>query len=105
MQEGATALNYIVHKGDEKDPGPDQILEFTENGCGVWLVEGRKSQFADPEIGIAVLTPSLSESPLTDKHQILLHYRRTKADYPGWSLHVWGSDCRRRCDLDRTSVA
>ncbi|MBE9473531.1 MAG: pullulanase-type alpha-1,6-glucosidase [Chloroflexi bacterium] len=90
MQEGSTALNYIVHKGDEKDPGPDQILEFTENGCEVWLVEGQESQFTNPETGIDALTPSLSESPSPDEHQVLLHYRQTKADYPGWGLHVWG---------------
>ena len=26
--EGATELNYILHRGDEKDPGPDQTLAF-----------------------------------------------------------------------------
>ena len=64
MDDGAAAFNYIVHWGDDKDPGPDQIFEFTENGCEVWLVEGRESQFADPEMGIAALTPSLPASRL-----------------------------------------
>jgi hypothetical protein len=26
-------MGYIFHKGDDKDPGPDQIFEFSE----VWL--------------------------------------------------------------------
>jgi hypothetical protein len=40
---GAAVLNYIVHKGDEKDPGPDQILEFSEMRFEVWLVEGQET--------------------------------------------------------------
>ena len=37
-------LNYILHRGDEKDPGPDQILVFADNGYEVWQLQG-----ADPE--------------------------------------------------------
>jgi pullulanase-type alpha-1,6-glucosidase len=42
--EGAPDLAYIIHRGDEKDPGPDQFLDFAANGCEVWQVQG-----ADPE--------------------------------------------------------
>jgi hypothetical protein len=45
MLKGAAELNYIVHKGDEKDPGPDQIFVFSEMGCAVWLVEGQETQY------------------------------------------------------------
>ena len=55
------ALNYIVHYEGQKDPGPDQILEFTK-----------------------------SDPPSADEHQVLLPERRTKAEFPGWGLHVWG---------------
>ena len=41
---GAPVLAYIIHRGDEKDPGPDQFLEFAVNGCEVWQLQG-----ADPE--------------------------------------------------------
>jgi hypothetical protein len=37
-------LGYIIHRGDEKDPGPDQFLNFEKWGCEVWQV-----QDADPE--------------------------------------------------------
>ena len=33
-----------MHKGDEKDPGPDQFLEF-----GTWGFEVWQQQDADPE--------------------------------------------------------
>ncbi|HSV86659.1 MAG TPA: pullulanase-type alpha-1,6-glucosidase [Levilinea sp.] len=37
-------MGYIFHRGDTKDPGPDQILEFAEYGYEVWQLQG-----ADPE--------------------------------------------------------
>lgn len=37
-------LSYIIHRGDEKDPGPDQFLNFERWGCEVWQVQG-----AEPE--------------------------------------------------------
>ncbi len=42
--EGATQLAYIIHRGDEKDPGPDQFLIFAEHGYEIWQLQG-----ADPE--------------------------------------------------------
>ncbi len=37
-------VNYIFHRGDEKDPGPDQTLDISKWGCEVWQAQG-----ADPE--------------------------------------------------------
>jgi pullulanase len=37
-------MGYIFHRGDDKDPGPDQILKFSEYGYEVWQL-----QAADPE--------------------------------------------------------
>lgn len=48
MAAGAEFLNYILHKGEEKDPGPDQTLLFAESGCEIWQVQGRDTQFSDP---------------------------------------------------------
>jgi hypothetical protein len=41
--EGAVQMGYIFHRGDEKDPGPDQFLVFAEDGYEVWQLQG-----ADP---------------------------------------------------------
>jgi pullulanase-type alpha-1,6-glucosidase len=49
MQPGADRLNYIVHKGDQKDPGPDQSLVFAATGCETWLIQGSGEQFSDPQ--------------------------------------------------------
>ena len=47
MTEGAETLNFIVHKGDEKDPGPDLSLKLGEMGREVWLVSGDSTLYTE----------------------------------------------------------
>jgi pullulanase-type alpha-1,6-glucosidase len=44
LLENAQQISYILHRGDEKDPGPDQSLVFDTYGYEVWQPQG-----ADPE--------------------------------------------------------
>ncbi len=44
LVDGADQLAYILHRGDTKDPGPDQFLVFDTYGHEVWQLQG-----ADPE--------------------------------------------------------
>jgi hypothetical protein len=44
LVDGAEELAYILHRGDVKDPGPDQVLAFSRYGHEVWQLEG-----ADPD--------------------------------------------------------
>jgi glycosidase len=44
LVDGADQLAYILHRGDTKDPGPDQFLIFDSFGHEVWQL-----QDADPE--------------------------------------------------------
>jgi hypothetical protein len=43
LADGADQLAYILHRGDTKDPGPDQFLAFAVDGHEVWQLQG-----ADP---------------------------------------------------------
>ena len=43
LNTGAERMGYILHRGDEKDPGPDLILDFGDDGYEVWQLQG-----ADP---------------------------------------------------------
>jgi glycosidase len=43
LADGADQLAYIFHRGDTKDPGPDQFLVFALDGHEVWQLQG-----ADP---------------------------------------------------------
>ena len=38
--DGAPGLAYIIHRGDNKDPGPDQFLSFDPWGYEVWQLTG-----------------------------------------------------------------
>ena len=40
LVDGATRLAYIVHRGDTKDPGPDQFLDLDALGHEVWILSG-----------------------------------------------------------------
>ena len=44
LVDGAPQLAYIIHRGDTKDPGPDQFLDLARDGYEVWQLQG-----ADPE--------------------------------------------------------
>ncbi|MDL2344834.1 pullulanase-type alpha-1,6-glucosidase [Deinococcus sp. MIMF12] len=44
VKDGWQKLNFIVHKGDDKDPGPDQSLAQTA-GNQAWVVSGKAEVF------------------------------------------------------------
>ncbi len=90
MNPGAKALNYIIHRGDEKDPGPDQNMNFSQVGCEIWQVQGKPDQFTDPALALEAMVVKIVPAPPVGENQAILHYRRVKADYDGWGLHIWG---------------
>jgi len=77
LLDEASMLSYIIHKGDEKDPGPDQNVDFSVTAHELWQVQG-----ADPE------TPYIL--PVDDADTAVIHYRRPQGDYEDWGLHLWG---------------
>ncbi|WWQ68872.1 pullulanase-type alpha-1,6-glucosidase [Streptomyces sp. Q6] len=50
LADGATSLNYIVHKGDEKDIATDRSLDFATYGKEVWLNSG-DTDYLLPSVG------------------------------------------------------
>ncbi len=40
LTEDAARVGFIVHRGDEKDPGPDMFLDLAEHGQEIWMVSG-----------------------------------------------------------------
>jgi pullulanase-type alpha-1,6-glucosidase len=67
------AVNFIIHNGNAKDPGPDQSVIPATNG-NVWIRSGE-----------AVVHPTRAAA----EHTAVLHYRRADGTYAGWGLHVW----------------
>ncbi len=77
LAEGAARVGFIVHRGDLKDPGPDQFLVLGQQGREVWLVSGSEVIHTAPPLG--------APAP----HTARLHYLRPDGLYDGWTLHVW----------------
>lgn len=90
LNSDAESVNYIVHKGDTKDPGPDQTLTFAETGCEIYLTQGRADQHPSAEEALASIQVALQSAPPPDDTHVVIHYRRTEEDYDGFGLHVWG---------------
>ncbi len=52
LNDGASKIGFIVHKGDQKDPGPDMTLLIGDHGCEVWLASGSATIFTEvPDLG------------------------------------------------------
>ncbi len=64
LTEDAQTLNFIIHKGDEKDPGPDMSLEVDEMGQEVWLVSSDATLYTEQPSGeeVAASAGDLSTS-------------------------------------------
>ncbi len=86
----AQELPYIIHKGNEKDPGPNQLLSFEQNGRQVWLIQGRETQFHREAEALAAMEIHRQPAHHPQSGQIALHYHRPKEDYDGWGLYLWG---------------
>ncbi len=84
LVDPSKAVNFIIHKGDDKDTSNDRIFTPNQTGAFVWLKQGDAAIYR--QRGAA-------------EGYALLHYRRTNADYGDyasanagdfWGLHLWG---------------
>jgi hypothetical protein len=75
-------LGFIIHKGDEKDPGPDQKL-IPSQQASAWIVSGDET---------------VHETRAAALDLAVLHYNRPAGDYGDytstdytqfWGLHTW----------------
>ncbi|MCD0448696.1 hypothetical protein LO762_05730 [Actinocorallia sp. API 0066] len=73
LKDAAAPLHFIVHRGDEKDPGVDQSLVPADQPDG-YVDSGEQAVHPSKAAadGVAVL-----------------HYRRPDGDYTGWGPHAW----------------
>jgi len=86
LKDPSMPLNYIIHKGDEKDPGPDQSF-IPQDDASVWIMSMDETIYAQRGAAQGFAT---------------LHYRRPAGDYGDytssnyadfWGLHTWlGAD-------------
>lgn len=52
LKDDARRVGFIVHTGDNKDPGPDMFLRLDEHGREIWLVSGSDTiHTSRPDLG------------------------------------------------------
>ncbi|MBF8185088.1 pullulanase-type alpha-1,6-glucosidase [Nonomuraea sp. K274] len=74
LKNPALPLDYVIHRGDVKDPGADQ--SFTPA--------------AQPEAYVNSGEETVHPARAAAENTVVLHYRRPDGNYDGWGLHVWG---------------
>jgi pullulanase-type alpha-1,6-glucosidase len=76
-------VNFIIHRGDTKDPGPDQSF-IPQDDASIWIMSGNETIYAQQGAAQGFAT---------------LHYHRPAGDYGDyastnyadfWGLHTWG---------------
>ncbi|MFE6972578.1 pullulanase-type alpha-1,6-glucosidase [Streptomyces sp. NPDC057682] len=79
LTDGATALSYILHRGDEKDLPSDQSLDLATYGHEVWMLGGRGGYLL-PQAG-GVPTPDLTkaEAQWIDADTVVWKVKATEA--------------------------
>ncbi len=84
LADPTAALNFIIHRGDTKDPGPDQSFVPSDDAT-VWVTSGDETIY--PQQGAA-------------QQFVRLHYHRPDGDYGDatssdyndfWGLHTWNA--------------
>ena len=72
LVDGAPQLAYILHRGDTKDPGPDQFLTFDPWGYEVWQLEGEGPDPAQPHYVLPILaTAGPNPGDITEQRALL----------------------------------
>ncbi|AWT35780.1 hypothetical protein GCM10008956_05040 [Deinococcus arenae] len=80
LKDGAAKIGFLVHKGDEKDPGADMFADLTK-GNEVTVTSGK----ADFAYG----APAVLSDPPVPAGVARINYYRPDGRYDGWGLHAW----------------
>ncbi|GGJ26651.1 pullulanase-type alpha-1,6-glucosidase [Deinococcus roseus] len=89
LKNDARKLGFLVHKGDTKDPGPDQFLDLTQSK-EAWIVSGSsKVNVTLPDTGQPKVSKDAKPAPAQPEGTLRINYNRPDAVYEGWGLHLW----------------
>ena len=82
---GAANVGIIVHKGNSKDPGPNEYADPATQGNEYWQLSGSDVlQTAQPP------TIQATDPPIPTG-KVRIHYNRPDNNYGGWSLYSFGA--------------
>jgi pullulanase len=82
---GAVNVGIILHKGNTKDPGPNEYVDPATQGNEYWQLSGSGVlQTAQPP------TIQATDPPIPSG-KVRIHYFRPDKDYGAWSVYAWGA--------------
>ncbi len=79
----ASNVGLIIHKGDLKDPGPNQYVDPATQGNEFWELSGSDS--------MSITRPAIGQDPPIPAGHARIHYYRPDGNYANWSLYVYGA--------------
>jgi pullulanase-type alpha-1,6-glucosidase len=74
LKDGSLPVNYIIHKGDDKDTPNDRSFEPSKTPQ-IWVKQGDAANYTSAADATRTMT---------------FRYKRPAGDYAGWGLHLWG---------------
>ncbi len=80
---GATDVGIIVHKGDRKDPGPDEHANPSTQGSEFYQVSG--------VVGLSTTQPSTEskKNPAIPANTARVHFFRPDQNYSSWTVYAF----------------
>lgn len=89
--KGEGDLQFIVHKGDSKDPDGDRTYPDPKVNKAIWVITEDAvvyTSLADAkENAVDLMSPNTGQRNTS----VRLYYKRFDNNYAGWGLHVWGA--------------
>jgi pullulanase len=92
LKKGATEVGFIIHKGDNKDPGPDMFLNLAKDGREVWVVSGNTAIMKEPPDVEALALGDLSKlrAQWVDRRTIAMRVRTAEGNVYGLHSSIDG---------------
>ncbi len=88
--DGIGTINFIIHKGDQKDPDGDRVFPDPAGNRQAWAVTDDPMTYTTRKEAEENFVGAVVGSDL-EPETLKLHYFRFDGNYAGWGLHVWGT--------------
>src|SRR5690554_239601 len=74
-KEGVGDLNFIIHKGDLKDPQPDRAYPDPDTNKEAWAVSGDETAYINLEEALKATGNKIVKALIISKNKILVEFR------------------------------
>ncbi len=87
---GTGDIQFIIHKGDQKDPDGDRTYPDPKTNKAIWTITEDASTYLSLADAQANASDMVKIAPGQANKSVRLYYIRFDNQYTGWGLHVWG---------------